>query len=76
MIPYSISKEEVNELPLGQYEGPIHLIDKPHLVEDAVDYLEKNLNSSLDQLKTLVKIPSVSLDGFDKNENDCRGIFR
>lgn len=40
MIPYSISKEEVNELPLGQYEGPIHLIDKPHLVEDAVDYLE------------------------------------
>ncbi|MBM3168982.1 MAG: 3'-5' exonuclease domain-containing protein 2 [Bacteroidetes bacterium] len=40
MIPYCISKEEVNELPLGQYEGPIHLIDKPHLVEDAVDYLE------------------------------------
>ncbi|MFM7630109.1 MAG: 3'-5' exonuclease [Algoriphagus sp.] len=40
MIPYGISKEEVNELPLGQYEGPIHLIDKPHLVEDAVDYLE------------------------------------
>jgi len=40
MIPYCISKEEVNELPLGQYEGPIHLIDKSHLVEDAVDYLE------------------------------------
>lgn len=39
MIPYSISKEEINELPLGQFEGKVHLIDRPEQVEDAVDYL-------------------------------------
>lgn len=40
MIPYSISKEELLELPLGQFEGPIYLIDRPDQVEDAVDFLE------------------------------------
>ena len=40
MIPYSISKEELLELPLGQFEGPIYLIDRPEQVEDAVDFLE------------------------------------
>ena len=40
MIPYSISKEEINELPLGQFEGKIHLIDRPEQVADAVDFLE------------------------------------
>lgn len=40
MIPYSISKDEINELPLGQFEGKIHLIDRPDQVEDAVDFLE------------------------------------
>jgi ribonuclease D len=40
MIPYSISKEEINELPLGQFEGKIHLIDRPEQIEDAVDYLQ------------------------------------
>lgn len=40
MIPYSISKEEVNELPLGQFEGEIYLIDHPDHVEEAVDFLE------------------------------------
>src|SRR5690606_5394961 len=39
MIPYSISKEEINELPLGQFEGKIHLIDHPEQIEEAVDYL-------------------------------------
>lgn len=41
MIPYSISKEEVNELPLGQFEGEIYLIDHPDQVEEAVDFLEE-----------------------------------
>lgn len=41
MIPYSISKEEVNELPLGQFEGEIYLIDHPDQVEEAVDFLEQ-----------------------------------
>lgn len=40
MIPYSISKEEVNELPLGQFEGEMYLIDHPDQVEEAVDFLE------------------------------------
>lgn len=41
MIPYSISKEEVNELPLGQFEGEIYLIDQADQVEEAVDFLEE-----------------------------------
>lgn len=41
MIPYSISKEEVNELPLGQFEGEIYMIDHPDQVEEAVDFLEE-----------------------------------
>lgn len=40
MIPYSISKEEVNELPLGQFEGEMYLIDHPDQVDEAVDFLE------------------------------------
>jgi ribonuclease D len=40
MIPYSISKEEINELPLGQFEGKIYLIDSLNEVEEAVDFLE------------------------------------
>ena len=40
MIPFSISKEEVNELPLGQFEGKIYVIDRPDQVEEAVDFLE------------------------------------
>lgn len=43
MIPYSISKEELLELPLGQFEGPIYLIDRTDQVEDAVDFLEDQL---------------------------------
>ncbi|GAB3217455.1 3'-5' exonuclease domain-containing protein 2 [Algoriphagus aestuariicola] len=39
MIPYSISKEEINELPLGQFEGEIFLIDHPDQVEEAVEFL-------------------------------------
>jgi ribonuclease D len=40
MIPYSISKEEVNELPLGQFEGDMYLIDQLDQVDEAVDFLE------------------------------------
>ena len=40
MIPYSISKEEINELPLGQFEGKVYLIDRPDQGEEAVDFLE------------------------------------
>lgn len=40
MIPFSISKEEINELPLGQFEGKIFVIERPDQVEEAVDFLE------------------------------------
>lgn len=40
MIPYSITKEELNELPLGQFDGEIFMIDHPDQVEEAVDFLE------------------------------------
>lgn len=40
MIPFSITKEELNELPLGQFEGEIFLIDELDQVEEAVDFLE------------------------------------
>jgi len=32
-FPARVSKEEINKLPLGQYEGPIVLITKPEAVE-------------------------------------------
>ncbi|AMQ57711.1 3'-5' exonuclease [Algoriphagus sanaruensis] len=40
MIPFSITKDELNELPLGQFDGKIYLIDEPDQVEEAVDFLE------------------------------------
>ena len=40
MIPLSITKDELNELPLGQFDGKIYLIDEPDQVEEAVDFLE------------------------------------
>lgn len=40
MIPFQITKEEINELPLGQFEGDIYLIDKVEDVEEVVEFLE------------------------------------
>ncbi|MCH7400634.1 3'-5' exonuclease domain-containing protein 2 [Belliella kenyensis] len=39
MIQKSITKEEVNGLPLGQFEGDIVLVDSLELVEEAVEDL-------------------------------------
>lgn len=41
MIPFRISKEEVNALPLGQFEGEIYLIDDAELVDEVVEFLEE-----------------------------------
>jgi ribonuclease D len=41
MIPFRISKEEVNELPLGQFDGEIYLIDDAELVDEVVEFLEE-----------------------------------
>ncbi|MDN3202854.1 3'-5' exonuclease [Algoriphagus sediminis] len=39
MIPMRISKEEVNELPLGQFEGEIFLIDNEEEIDDIAEFL-------------------------------------
>ncbi|MFC3417645.1 3'-5' exonuclease [Algoriphagus hitonicola] len=41
MIPLQISKEEVNQLPLGQFEGEIYLIDQAEDVDEVVEFLER-----------------------------------
>lgn len=40
-IPKSITKEEVNKLPLDRYRGPIELIKTPEAVPAAIDALRK-----------------------------------
>lgn len=40
MIPFQITKEEINELPLGQFEGEIYLVNKAEDVEEVVEFLE------------------------------------
>lgn len=42
MIPKSITKEQVNELPLGQFEGEIILINSIDQVQEAVDELSSH----------------------------------
>jgi ribonuclease D len=39
MIPFQITKEEINELPLGQFEGEIYLVNKVEDVEEVVEFL-------------------------------------
>lgn len=41
MIPLSISKDEINQLPLGQFEGDMFLIDNFEDVEEAAEFLAK-----------------------------------
>ncbi len=39
MIPLRISKEEVNELPLGQFDGEIFLVDDHDEIDDIAEFL-------------------------------------
>ncbi|MEN2281554.1 3'-5' exonuclease [Algoriphagus sp. SE2] len=41
MIPLSISKDEINQLPLGQFEGEMFLIDDLEDVDEAAEFLMK-----------------------------------
>ncbi|WP_215226443.1 3'-5' exonuclease [Echinicola shivajiensis] len=41
MIPFKIAKEQVNELPLGHFEGDIVLIEDENLVSEAIEELRK-----------------------------------
>jgi ribonuclease D len=42
MIPLKITKEEINELPLGQFEGEIFLIEDLEDVEEVADFLAQH----------------------------------
>ncbi|KEO74653.1 3'-5' exonuclease [Anditalea andensis] len=48
MIPFKISKNEVNDLPLGQFEGDIHLIDDLQLLPDVVGELRQYMRIGFD----------------------------
>lgn len=39
MIPFQITKDEINELPLGQFEGDIYLVNKVEDVAEVVEFL-------------------------------------
>ncbi len=41
MIPKKITKEQINELPLGQFEGEIILVDSEEQIEEAAMELSK-----------------------------------
>ncbi|SIN66657.1 3'-5' exonuclease [Algoriphagus halophilus] len=41
MIPLRISKDEINQLPLGQFEGEMFLIDDIEDVEEVAEFLAK-----------------------------------
>ena len=40
MIPLQITKDEINELPLGQFEGEIYLIDNLEDLAEVADFLK------------------------------------
>ncbi len=42
MITLKITKEEINDLPLGQFEGDMFLIDQLDDVEEATDFLAQH----------------------------------
>ncbi|MEN9529114.1 MAG: hypothetical protein RI932_987 [Pseudomonadota bacterium] len=46
---------------------PLYVTAPSESTERALDYCEKNMRNWLTELETLVKIPSVSLQGFDPN---------
>ena len=42
MIPMKISKLEINDLPLGQFEGDIVLVDKKEQVKEIIDEISRH----------------------------------
>lgn len=47
---------------------PLYVNAPSEETEKALNFCEKNMTSWLSELETLVKIPSISLDGFDPNQ--------
>lgn len=48
MIPLKISKTEINELPMGQFEGDIVLIDRMEQVREVLDEIERHKHLGFD----------------------------
>lgn len=48
MIPLKISKTEINELPMGQFEGDIVLIDRMEQVREVLDEIERHQHLGFD----------------------------
>jgi ribonuclease D len=48
MIPLKISKTEINELPMGQFEGDIVLVDRMEQVREVLDEIEKHRHLGFD----------------------------
>ena len=42
MIPMKISKIEINDLPLGQFEGDIVLVDKKDQIKEVIDEISRH----------------------------------
>ena len=42
MIPMKISKIEINDLPLGQFEGEIVLVDKKDQIKEVIDEISRH----------------------------------
>lgn len=52
---------------------PLYVVAPSDETQKALDYCEKNMSQWLSELETLVKIPSVSLDGFDPTQLKLSG---
>lgn len=48
MIPLKISKTEINELPMGQFEGDIVLVDRMDQVREVLDEIERHKHLGFD----------------------------
>jgi ribonuclease D len=48
MIPLKISKNEINELPMGQFEGDIVLVDRMEQVREVLDEIERHRHLGFD----------------------------
>jgi acetylornithine deacetylase/succinyl-diaminopimelate desuccinylase-like protein len=52
---------------------PLYVVAPSEQTQNALDFCEKNMSKWLSELETLVKIPSVSLDGFDPGQLKLSG---
>lgn len=76
MIPLKISKEEINELALGQFEGEIFLIEDLDDVEEVADFLSQHSIIGFDtETKPAFKKRGDKSGIFTSIINSISGIF-